>query len=48
MPFDIHGNVILTRDAAENGLRAGDIGVVERHMAPGVGEEGYYSVESSR
>ncbi len=45
MPFDIYGDVILTRDVAEHGLRAGDVGtVVERHIVPGVPEEGY-SVE---
>jgi hypothetical protein len=32
MPFDMYGDVILTRDVTERGLRAGDIGtVVERH-----------------
>jgi hypothetical protein len=37
--------VILTRDVTERGLRAGDVGmVVERHVVPGVAEEGY-SVE---
>ncbi len=31
MPFDMYGDVILTRDVAEHGLRAGDVGtVVER------------------
>ena len=45
MPFDMHGDVILTRDVPEHGLRAGDIGtVVDRHVVPGVHEEGY-SVE---
>jgi hypothetical protein len=45
MPFDMYGDVILTRDVAEHGLRAGDVGtVVERHIVPGVAEEGY-SVE---
>jgi Domain of unknown function (DUF4926) len=45
MPFDMYGDVILTRDVAECGLRTGDVGtVVERHAAPGVSEEGY-SVE---
>jgi hypothetical protein len=45
MPFDIYGEVILTRDVTEHGLRAGDVGtVVERHVVPGVAEEGY-SVE---
>ena len=45
MPFDMYGDVILTRDVAEHGLRAGDVGtVVERHIVPGVTEEGY-SVE---
>ena len=34
MPFDMYGDVILTRDVAEHGLRTGDVGtVVERHMA---------------
>jgi hypothetical protein len=37
--------VILTRDVTDYGLRAGDVGtVVERHVVPGVTEEGY-SVE---
>ena len=45
MPFDMYGDVILTRDVPEHGVRAGDVGtVVERHVAPGVPEEGY-SVE---
>ena len=45
MPFDMYGDVILTRDVAESGLRAGDVGtVVERHAVPGATEEGY-SVE---
>ena len=47
MAFQMYGEVILTRDAPESGLRAGDIGtVVERHVVPGVPEEGY-SVDSS-
>jgi uncharacterized protein DUF4926 len=42
---DMYGDVILTRDVTERGLRAGDVGtVVERHVVPGVPEEGY-SVE---
>ena len=45
MPFDMCGDVILTRDITERGLRVGDVGtVVERHVVPGVPEEGY-SVE---
>lgn len=45
MPFEMYGDVILTRDVGDSGLRAGDVGtVVERHTAPGVPEEGY-SVE---
>jgi len=45
MPFDMYSDVILTRDVAERGLRAGDLGtVVERHVVGGVPEEGY-SVE---
>jgi hypothetical protein len=45
MPFELYGEVILTRDVTEDGLRAGDVGtVVERHAVPGVPEEGY-SVE---
>jgi len=45
MPFDMYGDVILTREVPEHGLRAGDVGtVVERHPVPGVAEEGY-SVE---
>ena len=45
MPFEMYGDVILTRDVPEHGLRAGDVGtIVERHPVPGVAEEGY-SVE---
>jgi hypothetical protein len=45
MPFDMYGDVILTRDVNDHGLRAGDVGtVMERHVVPGVLEEGY-SVE---
>jgi hypothetical protein len=45
MLFEMYGDVILTRDVTEHGLRAGDLGtVVERHAVPGVLEEGY-SVE---
>ena len=45
MAFELYSDVILTRDISEHGLRAGDVGtVVERHVVPGVGEEGY-SVE---
>ena len=45
MPFELYGEVILIRDVTEDGLRAGDVGtVVERHVVPGVAEEGY-SVE---
>jgi hypothetical protein len=45
MPFDMYSDVVLTRDVPEHGVRAGDIGtVVERHVVPGVAEEGY-SVE---
>jgi hypothetical protein len=45
MPFEVYGDVILTCDVTEHGLRAGDIGtVVERHVVSDVTEEGY-SVE---
>lgn len=45
MPFEMYGDVILTRDVTESGLRAGDVGtVVERHEVSGVTDEGY-SVE---
>lgn len=45
MPFEMYGEVILTRDVPDHGLQAGDVGtVVERHTVPGVAEEGY-SVE---
>jgi Domain of unknown function (DUF4926) len=45
MALDRYSDVILTRDVGEHGLRAGDVGtVVERHVVPGVVEEGY-SVE---
>ena len=41
----MYGDVILTRDVAEHGLRAGDVGtVVERQDVAGVTDEGY-SVE---
>jgi uncharacterized protein DUF4926 len=41
----MYGDVILTRDVPESGLRAGDVGtVVERHAVPAVSEDGY-SVE---
>lgn len=47
MPFEIYGDVILTRDVSERGLRAGGVGtVVERHAVPGASEDGY-SVEVS-
>lgn len=43
MPLVVYGDVILTRDVTEHGLRAGDVGtVVERHATPGVPEEGYF------
>ena len=45
MAFELHSDVILTRDIPERGLRSGDVGtIVERHIVPGVTEEGY-SVE---
>jgi hypothetical protein len=45
MAFELYSDVILTRDIAEHGLRAGDVGtIVERHVVPGVTEEGF-SVE---
>ena len=45
MAFELYSDVILTRDLSEHGFRAGDVGtVVERHVVPGVSEEGY-SVE---
>jgi hypothetical protein len=45
MPIDMYGDVVLTRDVPEHRLRAGDVGtVVERHVVPGVNEDGY-SVE---
>lgn len=41
----VYRDVVLTRDFRECGLRVGDIGtVVERHVVPGIAEEGY-SVE---
>jgi hypothetical protein len=47
MPLVMYGDVILTRDVTEHGLRAGDVGtVVEWHAVPGVTEEGS-SVELS-
>lgn len=45
MTFEIYGDVILTRDGPETGLRAGDVGtIVQRHAVAGVSEHGY-SVE---
>ncbi len=45
MPVDIYGDVILTRDVTERELRAGDVGtVVERHVVPGVPEEGWRTI----
>jgi len=42
MAFELYSEVILTRDVAEEGLRVGDVGtVVERHVAPRAGDEGY-------
>jgi hypothetical protein len=42
MAFELYNDVILTRDVPEEGLRAGDVGtVVDRHVVPGVAEEGY-------
>ena len=42
MAFELYSDVILTRDIPGDGLRAGDVGtVVERHVVPGVIEEGY-------
>lgn len=40
MAFQMYGDVILTSDIPESGLRAGDIGtVVERHVVTSVPEE---------
>jgi uncharacterized protein DUF4926 len=45
MAFELYSDVILTRDKEDSGLRTGDVGtVVERHVVPGMAEEGY-SVE---
>ena len=45
MPLEMYGDVILTRDVTDRGLRAGDVGsVVDRHAVSGVIEDGY-SVE---
>jgi hypothetical protein len=42
MAFELYTDVILTCDVPEEGLRAGDVGtVVDRHVVPGVAEEGY-------
>ena len=42
MAFELYSDVILTRDIPEEGLRAGDVAtVVDRHVVPGVAEEGY-------
>ena len=49
MPFELYGDVILTRDVADHGLRAGDLGtVVERHVVPGIPEEGYSARSAAR
>jgi hypothetical protein len=41
----MYGDVILTRDVPESGLRAGDVGtVVERHAVASIRRDGY-SVE---
>ena len=48
MPFEMCGDVILTGDVPERGLRAGDVGtVVEQYVVPDVREEGF-SVEFLR
>ena len=40
LPSEMFGDVILTRDVPESGLRAGDVGmVVERHAVAGVSED---------
>jgi hypothetical protein len=45
MAFELFSDVILARDVVDGSLRAGDVGtVVERHVSPGMVEEGY-SVE---
>ena len=45
MPLNMFQPAILTVDLPDDGLYAGDVGtVVERHVVPGVSEEGY-SVE---
>jgi uncharacterized protein DUF4926 len=45
LPFEMFGDVIVTRDIPELGLRVGDVGtIVERHAVPDDREEGY-SVE---
>ncbi len=48
MPFDMYGDVILTRDVRELGLRAGDVGtVVERHVVPGASRKATRSSSST-
>jgi hypothetical protein len=45
MPFEMFGDVIVTRDFPALGLHVGDVGtIVERHVVPDAREEGY-SVE---
>ena len=45
MAFEMYGDVILTSDVPQRGLRAGDVGtVLERHAVAGISEDGY-SVE---
>ena len=42
VPFELLGDVIVTRDISELGLCVGDVGtVVERHLVPDHCEEGY-------
>ena len=43
MAFELYSDVILTRDVADEGLRAGDVGtIVDRQAARGAGDEGYF------
>jgi hypothetical protein len=42
MTFELHQRVVLTQDLPEEGLRAGDVGViVEHYPAQGATPEGY-------
>ena len=48
MPFETYGDVILTGDVIEGGLRAEDVGtVVDRHVCPECPRRGIRSSSST-